>query len=121
MYKSCSKCGRIHPHNYKCYVGESRIRRKDTSANKFRLTRQWRYKAEEIKEKSKYLCSVCLDKGMYTYNQLETHHIEPIEENYERRLDNYNLICVCNSCHRLAEDGKIDRGYLFELAEKREE
>lgn len=120
MYKACSKCGKIHPYNKKCYVGESGIRRKNTSANKFRLTRQWRYKSEDIKKDSKYLCSVCLDYNIYNYTQLEIHHIEPIEENYDRRLDNYNLICLCNSHHREAEEGKIDREYLFKLASKRE-
>lgn len=120
MYKSCSKCGRIHPYNHKCYAGESGIRRKNTSANTFRTTRQWRNKAEEIKKQSKYLCNVCLAKGIYNYTQLETHHIEPIEENYERRLDDSNLICLCNEHHRLAEEGKIKREYLFKLVEDRD-
>ena len=121
MYKACSKCGKIHEYNKKCYKGESGIRRKDTKANKFRTTTEWKYKSEEIREESKYLCSVCIEEGRYTYDTLEVHHIEPIEQNYERRLDNYNLICLCNEHHRKAEEGKIDREYLFKLVEKREE
>ena len=82
---------------------------------------EWKYKSEQIREESKYLCSVCLEEGRYTYDSLEVHHIEPIEENYERRLDDYNLICLCNSHHREAEQNKIDRTYLFELVDKREQ
>ena len=119
MYKSCSKCGKIHDYNKRCYVGDT-LRKKNTNANKFRRTKEWRYKSEEIREDSKYLCSICMKNNIYNYNQLEVHHIEPLEENYDRRLDNYNLICLCNKHHRLAEDGKIDKEYLFKLAEERE-
>ena len=120
MYKACSRCGKIHDINYRCYIGDN-IRKKDTKANRFRRTTQWKNKSEEIREDSKYLCNVCLDNNIYTYDNLEVHHIEPIEQNYERRLDNYNLICLCNEHHREAEKGKIKKEYLFELAEKREE
>ena len=127
MYKSCSKCGKIHLYNKKCYAGDS-FRKKETEANKFRRRIEWRYKSEEIREDSNYLCSVCLDGNhqlehnyKYNYNQLEVHHITPLEEDVTRGLDNYNLICLCNEHHRLAEVGKIDREYLFRLARKRED
>ena len=120
MYRACSRCGKIHPYNKRCYAGDT-YRKKNTKANKFRRTIEWKNKSEEIREDSKYLCSICLDNNIYTYDLLEVHHIEPIEENYERRLDNYNLICLCNMHHREAEQGKIDRDYLFQLAKEREE
>jgi len=120
MFKACSKCGKIHDINHKCYIGDN-IRKKNTKANRFRSTTEWKDKSEEIREDSKYLCSICLDNNIYTYDDLEVHHIEPLEENYERRLDNYNLLCLCNAHHREAEKGKIDREYLFSLAKKREE
>ena len=37
MYKACSKCGKIHDINKRCYVGDT-FRKKDTQANKFRRT-----------------------------------------------------------------------------------
>ena len=120
MWKSCAKCGKIHPYNHKCYIGDS-FRKKDTRANRFRRTIDWTNKSEEIREDSKYLCSVCLDNKIFNYDLLEVHHIEPIEQNYERRLDNYNLICLCNNHHREAEKGNIDREYLFKLAKSRED
>jgi predicted restriction endonuclease len=109
----------IHEYNKTCYKGDS-LRKKNTNANKFRKTVEWKNKSEEIRQASKYLCAVCLDNKVYNYNQLEVHHIEPIEKNFSRRLDNYNLICLCNEHHRLAETASIDEKYLFELAERRE-
>ena len=120
MWKACAKCGKIHEYNKRCYKGDS-FKKKDTKANKFRNTMQWTNKAEEIKEDSKYLCAICLENNILNYNQLEVHHIEPLCENYERRLDNYNLICLCKEHHRKAEKGEIDREYLYNLASKRED
>jgi hypothetical protein len=119
MWKSCVKCGKIHDINHKCYIGDN-FRKKNTKANRFRRTTEWKNKSEEVREDSKYLCAICLDNNIYNYEQLEVHHIDKLEEVYERRLDNYNLICLCNKHHRLAEEGKIDKEYLFKLAEKRE-
>lgn len=119
MWKACAKCGKIHDYNKSCYIGDN-FRKKNTKANNFRRTTEWRNKSEEIREASKYLCAVCLDNKIYNYNQLEVHHIDKLEDNYERRLDNYNLICLCNKDHREAEVGNIDKDYLFKLAEKRE-
>lgn len=120
MYKACSRCGRIHSHNKKCYIGMTR-RRKDTTANKIRHTSEWTNKAIEIKEDSKYLCSVCMDNKIYNYNNLEVHHIVPLEEDSTKAFDNYNLICLCRGHHREAECGEIEREYLFQLAKDREE
>lgn len=120
MWKSCAKCGKIHPYNKKCYAGEIN-RKKNTKANKFRKTIEWKNKSEEIRQDSRFLCSVCLDKGIYNYNNLEVHHIDKLEDNFERRLDNYNLITLCNKHHREAEEGIIDKEYLFKLAEQRED
>ena len=119
MYKACSKCGKIHEYNKKCYIGDG-FKRKKTNASKFRATTEWTNKSIEIREASKYLCSICLENNIYNYDKLEVHHIEPLWQNFERRLDNYNLICLCSTHHKEAEEGKIDREYLFKLAEKRE-
>ena len=117
MYKACSRCGKIHQYNYRCNIGVTK--KKNTDANKFRKTIEWKNKSIEIREDSKYLCSVCLDNNIYNYNRLEVHHIVPLKEDITRALENNNLICLCNEHHRLAEEGKIDREYLFRLAEER--
>ena len=118
MMKACSRCGRIHPANYKCNAG--RTYNKGTEADKLRQKNKWKRKSLEIRERANHLCEVCRDKGVYTYNNLEVHHITPLSEDSNSLLDNYNLICLCSSCHKQAEEGKIDKDYLLNLAKKRE-
>lgn len=119
MYKSCSKCGRIHDINKKCYANE-KFRKKPTKANQFRKTKKWHKKAVEIKKESQYLCSVCKEQGVYNFQYLEVHHIDSLEENITRRLDDTNLICLCSQHHKQAERGEIDKQYLFKLAKERQ-
>jgi hypothetical protein len=60
MLKSCSKCGRVHEHNYKCKVqGVARVKA-DTIANKFRNTKAWRDKRSQIVIRDKGLCQICI-------------------------------------------------------------
>ena len=117
MYKSCSRCGKVHNTAFKCNYNRDK---KDTEARRLRSKSKWQSKRAEIKKKSSYLCSVCREEGRYTYKGLEIHHITPIEEDKERVLDNYNLICLCQEHHKQAEIGKIDRDYLYLLASERE-
>ena len=119
MYKSCSRCGKIHSTKYKCNAG--RVKRVLTDDMKLRNLNAWHIKAEEIKERSRYLCAICEEEGVYTYDNLETHHIEKLRDNPERLLDNYNLICLCKEHHIKADEGKIDKEHLFKLAKERED
>lgn len=117
MYKACSKCGRIHKANEECPLKRTY---KITEESKLRNTYKWHTKAEEIKERSKYLCSVCKDKGRYTYKGLETHHIEKVKDRPDLLIDDSNLICLCVECHKKADAGDIDKEYLHRLAEERD-
>ena len=121
MFKSCSKCGKIHSFSYKCKEGFKPDYKYSYEESKLRNTNDWHKKAEDIKRKSKYLCSVCYDKGIYQYNDLETHHIVKIRDDKSKLLDDYNLICLCRSCHKLADVGMIDKEYLLKLARERED
>ena len=108
-------CPHRKPRNYK----------KDSKADKFRKSKAWINKSIEIREKSKYLCSVCMENkyhtiNTYNYDKLEVHHIVSINEDYDKRLENSNLICLCNFHHKMAEKGDIPREELLELAEKRD-
>ena len=118
MYKSCTRCGKVHDTNYKC--NHNRYK-KDTEARRLRQKNSWHSKSEEIRKASNYLCSVCKDNNIYTYNHLETHHIDKLEERPDRLLDDYNLICLCVEHHKEADAGKIDKDYLFKLAKDRED
>lgn len=61
------------------------------------------------------MCVYCAARGIVTTDELEAHHIVPIEEDYELRLEDDNLITLCAAHHRLADAGKISRDYLREL------
>ena len=119
MYKACSKCGKIHDTNYKCKAG--RVYAKNTNTDKLRQKNKWKVKSKEIRERANYLCEVCRDRGIYTYDNLDVHHINKLADDPKGLLDNLNLITLCREHHKQADEGKIDKEYLLELAKKREE
>ena len=118
MWKSCSKCGKLHKAGYKCRVQLHRIAK--TEDQKLRSTSRWQKKSQEIRKRSKYLCAVCLQENRYNYEDLEVHHIEKLKDKPEKLLDDLNLICLCKYHHELADAGKIEASYLKKLAEDRE-
>ena len=65
--------------------------------------------------RDKYLCQVCLKNNIYTYNNLQIHHIIPINIDYSKRLDSDNLITLCTYHHHQAEKGLITREQLLEI------
>ena len=108
----------MHSTTYKCNHNRDK---KDTEASRLRSKSNWQSKRDEIKKASNYLCSVCKEQNIFTYDGLEVHHITKIEEDKERLLDNYNLICLCQEHHKQADAGKIDKEYLYKLARDRED
>ena len=118
MWKACSRCGRIHPAGYKCNVGRVY---KGGEERKLRSQWSWNEKRTQIKEDAHYLCEVCRDHGILTYNDVEVHHIEKIKDRPDLFLEDSNLVVLCRSHHKDADDGKIDKDYLKALAKKRED
>lgn len=119
MLKTCSRCG-IVPMDHICPYKPHRVKHRDEVADKFRKSTKWTQKSISIRERDRYLCQVCL-KGLYntinqySYKNLEVHHIEPINECYDRRLDDDNLITLCVMHHKMADAGEIPRDILHEL------
>lgn len=116
MYKSCSKCGKIHDTKYKCDI--KRVFNK-TDTDKLRSTYRWTQKAKQIKEQSNYLCAVCKEEGIYTYDNIEVHHIIKLKDNPGLLTDDDNLICLCVEHHKMADSGEISKEYLQSLVKKR--
>lgn len=119
MLKACSRCGRIHK------AGECKIKpayqarnydRSGDDAYQFRSKAKWRKKSQQIKQDAQFLCEVCRDKKKLVYEGLSVHHITPLKEDISIGYEDTNLICVCSTCHELAEAGMIDRDYLRKLA-----
>ena len=113
MYRSCSVCGRIHPEDKMC----KRVYKKNTKESKFRNTNAWIKKRNQIKKRDKYLCQLCLKDNVYTYDNLQVHHIIPIAKDYNKKLDSNNLITLCRMHHEQAEKGIISKEDLYELLE----
>lgn len=114
MLKSCSYCGRIHDEKIVCPQKEKTLskRKKITKKDKFRGTAAWKKKRKEIKERDIFICQVCVRNlysplRRYETNNLEVHHATPLEEDYSKRLDNNNLITLCERHHEMAETGTI--------------
>lgn len=117
-YKACSKCGKIHPYNYKCSVGVDYNRSK-VAEDKLRSKYAWTKKSKQIRDDAGNLCEVCKANGIATYDGLEVHHIEKLRENVDGLLDDDNLISLCTTHHKQADNGEIDPAYLRELVKKR--
>ena len=113
MYRSCSVCGRIHPENKMC----KRSYKKNTIESKFRNTNAWIKKRNQIKKRDRYLCQLCLKDNIYTYDNLQVHHIIPLAKDYNKKLDSDNLITLCRMHHEQAEKGIISKEELYELLE----
>lgn len=113
MLKSCPSCGRIHDTKVICEEKRRRMQPRDSEADRFRSTAAWTRKSIHIKERDLGLCRLCLMEGVICWDGLEVHHIVPLAEDFDRRLDDENLITLCSAHHKEAERGEIDRGTLL--------
>lgn len=112
MLKSCKYCGRVHDRKYDCGKRPAKINKRTSVADRFRNTSAWQQKREEIKERDNYLCQICIrnlydTKKIMNYENISVHHAEKLEENYEKRLDNDNLLTVCEQHHKLCDKNII--------------
>lgn len=124
MLKSCQYCGKIHDSKYVCSKKPQR-KKQTTEADRFRWTSSWQKKREEIKKRDLYLCQICIREKyntIYKYNteELEVHHNIPINKDYDKRLDNNNLLTVCHSHHEMCEAGKITQKEVQEIIDEQE-
>lgn len=118
MFKSCSRCGKIHPRNYICT--KDKVFKGGDERN-LRQKAVCKRKMQETRERANNLCEVCRDNGRFVYNNLEVHHIEKVKEHPELLLEDDNLICLCQTCHKKADAGRLDKDYLKMLAQLREQ
>lgn len=76
-------------------------KRKDDKIWNFYRTKEWLNFRLYILTRDNYLCIECLKQGKYTKGNT-VHHIIPIrggQEGWDKRLDEDNVITVCESCH----------------------
>jgi len=130
MTTSCKYCGRTHPVGVVCEKKPVRPRYDQAWSDKhrgdpervFRSSNAWRAKADQIRARDYHLCRVCLDGAFGAYTtpgipcRLHVHHIRPVAQGWDDRLEDGNLITLCVRHHAEADDGKIPAGYLSRLA-----
>lgn len=124
MLKSCKYCMRIHDSKFDC--GKKPQRKKQfNNKNKFRSTNAWNIKRNDIRDRDKNLCQVCIRKlystvQQYTYTDLEVHHAVSLEDDFEKRLDDDNLITLCERHHEMAEKGNIPLDVVLSIINEQE-
>lgn len=115
MLKKICRCGKVIPYSIKrcpeCEVKAEEERKqhirnykintyeRDSKYNKFYKSKEWNTVRQLAIVRDHALCKDCLDNNVITpYNTV--HHVVPIKEDWSRRLDINNLICLCESCHQ---------------------
>ena len=110
MKRACSWCGRIHAAGYECPRKPKPNAKRDKDIDRFRGSGLWKAKRAEILNRDKGLCVACR-LGLAGDTDLmpadSVHHITPLAEDFELRLDSDNLISLCAYHHELAERGEI--------------
>lgn len=114
MKRYCTVCRSVH--DGKCPRPKTYAPKRISAADKFRSTRSWKRKAAAILERDIHCCRVCLKAGLLNNRELSVHHIIPLSADYERRLDDDNLITLCRFHHEQAERGIIPKRELLKLA-----
>lgn len=132
MLKACSYCGRIHDSKHICPQKEQAIKNRQsqrTSKNKriydFHRSHKWKGKSIAIRERDNYCCQICIrelhnPERKYETDNISVHHIVPVAEDWEYRLDDENLITLCSRHHEQAEKGEIKRDELQKIAKEQE-
>jgi len=120
MRKTCRYCGGTHATSETCpqkTMAQKYVRKKiRRDVDAFRSTAAWTAKSAEIRERDLYCCRLCLAEGRITMHDLGVHHIVPLMADFDKRLDNDNLVTLCASHHRQADAGRIPRAELAALA-----
>ena len=121
LYSLCNKCGDKIPYRQKycnkCkakaevereqiqkvkskkYNSDRYIRDKESDSYRlFYLSKEWKDKRNQILKKYNYECAMCKSLCQFT-PATDVHHILNLKDNFEKRLDDDNLIPLCYHCH----------------------
>ena len=127
VLKTCPTCGKLHAFDEVCpkqienkrqyQASQDRSKyERSSKADRFRSTKAWQRKREEIRSRDLNICRYCfLVRHKIVTADLSVHHIVPIEQDYSKRLSGRNLITLCRGCHEQAERGRITPGTLRKL------
>lgn len=114
MKHYCTVCHTIH--EGRCQPPRYAARKRNSEADCFRNTQIWRKASERIRRRDYNCCRVCLKAGIIESRDLSVHHIVPVVVDYDKRLDEDNLITLCRYHHEQAERGIIRKRELLDMA-----
>lgn len=109
LYRKCSICHKKVEYKTKCKCEEEREKkwqrdykenRKDKTEQNFYNSKPWLKLKQSIDGKYNGMCLYCLYEFSKVIDRKANHHIVEIKEEWERRLDDTNIIPVCDSCHK---------------------
>ena len=112
LKKLCSKCGILisisEKYCEKCtekYLEDKKISNKlydkqyrNKRSTEFYHSKEWNIVRQQAIQRDNGLCKLCLSNKKIKSMDI-VHHIEEIKDNYSKRLDIDNIICLCSSCH----------------------
>lgn len=124
MLKSCQYCQKIHDSKFDCGKKPKKINKRSTR-DYFRYTSAWQQKREAIKERDRYLCQICIrrlygtDRPLNSEN-LSVHHANKLNDFYDQRLDDNNLLTLCEQHHKMADDGTIPKDQVLAIIKEQQ-
>jgi 5-methylcytosine-specific restriction enzyme A len=114
----------MHQRGNACKSKPKPTQQKETTAiSRFRSCYAWQKKRRQIKERDNYLCMACLNNldgttKQYNFDGLEVHHIKSVHRAWNSRLEDTNLITLCNMHHYMADNKLLDADVLSDIANK---
>lgn len=126
VYIRCSRCGKKIPQGTTCpckkgayreYDKKVRYSKENIKYSRFYKSKEWTELSKYIRHKYYGLCLRCLiGDDEFTPSDV-VHHIEEIKENWDKRLDEKNLIPLCHKCHNESHGhyGTVEKEKLREI------
>ena len=97
--KMCQECASKEDSRIKERYKDYRRRRADKDIQSFYASREWKIARDKTKVRDNYICKLCWDKEVFKFAEV-VHHIKEVKEDFNKRLELDNLICLCNCCHK---------------------
>lgn len=106
--KICSRCGRILPVGERCscqpaYRRDYNKFRRDRRIAEFRASAEWRAMRQQIIERDNGTDQYVLHTTGALRPGFSVHHIIPLSERWDLRLDEHNLITLSDDTHASLE------------------
>ena len=112
----CQVCRKIHEGRCEHPQQYGKYGKRNSAADKFRNSQSWRRKTAVILERDFHCCRLCASAGVVCTRDLSVHHIIPLAADFDKRLDDDNLITLCRYHHEQAERRDIPATRLRRLA-----